>query len=214
MRPWQHAKSSARKERDWISDLPIHEFMDSTKFACPDLRHRMILHNADLGPELAARTFPDRDDARAIALQHVIEDLGCAPRLADWLGHCDPARLPQPLARRLPLSVAQLLGRVASAQGLRDEEGPSAVLDLLLLPVRLAGPGALCVLFNGVGPALVRNVIGPPRVSPGRHDGAHSVFDRAYAAETIIQWVFGMIPPLTEVVSAVSSTPDLGGAGM
>jgi len=152
----------------------------------------MILHNADLGPELAARTFPDRHDARAIALQHVIEDLGCTPRLADWLASCDPARLPQPLARRLPLSLAQLRGRVASAQGLRDEEGPSAVLDLLLLPVRLAGPGALSVLFNGVGPALVLSVIGPPRVSPGRH-GAHTVFDPAYAAETIIQWVFGTI---------------------
>ncbi len=58
MRPWQHAKSSARKERDWLIDLPIHEFMDSTKAACPDLRHRMILHNADLGPELTARAFP------------------------------------------------------------------------------------------------------------------------------------------------------------
>ena len=102
MRPWQHAKSSARKERDWLADLPIHEFMDSTKAACPDLRHRMILHNADLGPELAARAFPGRSDARAVALRHVAEDLGCTPTLAEWLAECDLTRLPRPLSRRLP----------------------------------------------------------------------------------------------------------------
>ena len=94
MRPWQHAKSSAGKDRTWAADLPIHEFMDSTKVACPDLRHRMILHNADLGPELAARAFPDRPDARAIALQHVSEDLNCIPTLADWLADCDLTQLP------------------------------------------------------------------------------------------------------------------------
>ena len=73
MRPWQHAKSSARKERDWLADLPIHEFMDSTKAACPDLRHRMILHNADLGqnspPELSllATTRGRSDMSRKIS---------------------------------------------------------------------------------------------------------------------------------------------------
>lgn len=69
MRPWQHARSSAGKDGDWVADLPIHEFMDSTKAACPDLRHRMVLHNTDLGPELAARLFPERADARSIANQ-------------------------------------------------------------------------------------------------------------------------------------------------
>jgi hypothetical protein len=44
MRPWQYAKSSARKKRDSLVDLPIFELMDSERAACPDLRHRMILH--------------------------------------------------------------------------------------------------------------------------------------------------------------------------
>jgi hypothetical protein len=187
--------------------------MDSTKAACPDLRHRMILHNADLGPELAARAFPDRSDARAIALQHVAEDLGCTPTLAEWLAGCDPTRLPRPLSRRLSLSLEQLPARIASAQGLRDEDGPRAVVDLLLLPVRLAGPGALSVLLNGFGPAIVRGVIGPPRKVRGRHV-EHAIFDPAYAAEVIVQWVFGTMPPLTDVVSAVSQVPDLGQEAM
>jgi len=213
MRPWQHAKSSARKERDWLSDLPIHEFMGSTKAACPDLRHRMILHNADLGPELAARAFPDRSDTRAVALRHVAEDLGCTPTLGEWLAECDLTRLPRPLSRRLPLSLEQLPARIASAQGLWDEDGPRAVVDLLLLPVRFAGPGALSVLFNGFGPTIARNVIGPPRTVHGRHI-RHAVFDSAYAAEMIVQWVFGTIPPLTEVVSAVSHVPEVGQEAM
>ena len=209
MRPWQHAKSSARKERDWLVDLSIHEFMDSTKAACPDLRHRMILHNADLGPELAARAFPNRSDARAVALRHVAEDLGCTPTLAEWLAGCDLTRLPRPLSRRLPLTLEQLPERIASAQGLRDEVGPRAVVDLLLLPIRLAGPGALSVLLNGFGPAIARNVIGPARTVRGRHV-EHAVFDPAYAAEMIVEWVFGTIPPLTEVVAAVSHVPEIG----
>jgi hypothetical protein len=209
MRPWQHAKSSARKDRNWIGDLPIHEFMDSTKVACPDLRHRMILHNTDLGPELAARAFPDRHDARQVALQHVAEDLGCSPTLADWLEGCDAERLPRPLHRRLPLALDDLPARITSAQGLRDDDGPRAVLDLLLLPVRLAGPGALGVLLNGVGPAMARSVIGPPCEVPGRN-AERAVFDPAYAAETVIQWIFGKIPSLIEVVSAVSHPPGVG----
>jgi hypothetical protein len=208
MRPWQHAKSSARKDRDWRADLAIHEFIDSTKMACPDLRHRLILHNADLGPELVARAFPDRADARTVALQHVAEDLGCTPTLADWLDHCDLVRFPRPLSRRLPLCLDELPTHVAVAQGLRDEDGPRAVIELLMLPVSLAGPGALSVLCNGIGPALARSILGPPRLVPGRHI-AHAVFDSAYAAETVIQWIFGTIPPLAKVVSAVSSEPSI-----
>jgi hypothetical protein len=209
MRPWQHAKSSVRKDRLWIEDLPIHEFIDSTKVACPDLRHRMILHNADLGPELAARAFPHRRDARTVALRHVAEDLGCVPTLADWLEECDTMQLPRPLQRRLPLTFEHLPEHIASIQGLRDADSPGAVLDLLLLPVRLAGPGALSVLFNGIGPALARSIIGPPFPAPGRYV-ERVVFDPAYAAETIIRWIFGTIPSLIEVVSAVLNPPSVG----
>lgn len=209
MRPWQHAKSSAGRGGDWLADLPIHEFMDSTKAACPDLRHRMVLHNADLGPELAARAFPERRDARDVALRHVAEDLGCTPTLADWLAGCERMRLPRPLYRRLPLAFDGLPARIARSQGLRNDDGPRAVLDLLLLPVRLAGPDALGVLFNGAGPALTRQVVGAPRAVPGRND-RQAVFDPAHAAEAIIYWLFGAIPPLPDVVSAVRHAPGAG----
>lgn len=208
MRPWQHARSSAGKSGTWLGDLPIHEFMDGTKVACPDLRHRIVLHNADLGPELAARAFPGRADARAVALRHVAEDLGFTPTLADWLVGCDPARLPRPLHRRLPLALDGLPGRIARQQGMRDEDGPREVLDLLLLPVRLAGPGALAVLTNGFGPAIARQVVGAPRRVAGRH-GGQATFDPAHAAEAVIHWIYGCIPPLHDVAAAVRRPPSI-----
>ena len=89
MRPFHHARASAaRSGRDWREDLAIHEFIDSTKIAFADLRHRMILHSVDLGGELASRAFPRRPDAREIARNHVVEDLGEDRSLSDWLRHC------------------------------------------------------------------------------------------------------------------------------
>ncbi len=206
MSPWQHAKSSAGKNGTWLDDLPIHEFMDSTKAACPDLRHRMILHNADLGPELAARVFPDRPDARDVALQHVAEDLGWTPTLTEWIDGCDPVRMPRPISRRLPLDRGMLASQLARNQHLRDDDQARAVLDLLLLPTELAGLAALPVLLNGFGTALTRLVFGPPRELPGLQ-GGRAIFDAAYVAEAIAHWVFGVILPLPDVLAAVHQAP-------
>jgi hypothetical protein len=97
MRPWQHAKSSAHHfNGSWQNDLPIHEFLDMTKFAVADLRHRIILHNIDLGPRLAAAAFPNHPNAWSVARRHVEEDMRCTPSLADWLSHCDLSLLPAP----------------------------------------------------------------------------------------------------------------------
>lgn len=96
MQPYVHAQASARQSgREWHQDLPIHEFMDLAKHACPDLRHRLLLHNSDLGPELAAMAFPGRLDARKVALLHVQQDLGWRPPLEAWLQNVDPNRLPR-----------------------------------------------------------------------------------------------------------------------
>lgn len=71
MRPWQHAKASAAREgRLWTDDLAIHEFVDSTKASLADLRHRMVLHNDDLCPTLAARAFAALPQAERVARAH------------------------------------------------------------------------------------------------------------------------------------------------
>src|SRR5262245_32491778 len=116
MRPWQHALSSSRSTgHPWTEDLEIHEFLDMTKAACADRRHRVVLHSVDLGSDLAALAFPLRSDVRAVVLQHIVEDLGRAYTLADWFDRCDIDRLPRPLHRRLTAGrdrvIALVVGR-------------------------------------------------------------------------------------------------------
>lgn len=92
-KPWIHAKSSARKFGGEPEDyLEIHQFMDSTKAALADVRHRAILHNS-FGCFLAERVFGvvltnsegKEFSPRDVAEQHVVEDMGCIPTIEQWL---------------------------------------------------------------------------------------------------------------------------------
>lgn len=57
MKPYIHAKCSVRRYGGIPEDyLPIHDFMDSTKAAYANLKHRAILHNT-FGIYLAERVF-------------------------------------------------------------------------------------------------------------------------------------------------------------
>ena len=84
MKPWIHAKNSVRKHGGKPEDYQdIHDFIDSTKVAVPDVRHRAVLHNA-FGCFLVERIFGTtrkNSDGRTysprdIAEEHIIEDLG------------------------------------------------------------------------------------------------------------------------------------------
>jgi hypothetical protein len=89
MKPWIHAKNSVRRHGGVPEDYQdIHDFIDSTKVAVPDVRHRAVLHNA-FGCFLVERIFgTTRKNSegktyspRDIAEEHVIEDLGFIPTL-------------------------------------------------------------------------------------------------------------------------------------
>ncbi len=204
MRPWQHAISSGGDE--WIQDLKIHELLDSTKDLCPDLRHRMILHNCDLGPQILARKFPKRKQLHSIALRHIREDLSCEPSLEDWLKLCDLERLPIIPYRYRSTALVNAVEAVANKFHLEDARSVSEIFEFLTLPTKLAGSAALPVLFNSFGPSLVRQVFGQAKVMPGIR-GQRIVFDPAHAAEAIIYFVYGRIPMLVEIVSAVRKPP-------
>lgn len=98
--PYHHSVSSARK---WGGDpadyQAIHDFMDSSKAAIADFRHRAALHHSSgifitervFGHVLtnsAGRIVP----VRLIAEQHVKEDLGRIPSFADWVRAIRPER--------------------------------------------------------------------------------------------------------------------------
>jgi hypothetical protein len=89
MKPMVHALSSARRFGGKPDDyLAIHDWFDSTKAALPDIRHRVILHNAFgcfLAEQVFGHTLVNSDGktvhVRDVAEQHVIEDLGFIPTI-------------------------------------------------------------------------------------------------------------------------------------
>jgi hypothetical protein len=93
MKPYLHAKGSVKKWGGIVEDyLPIHDFLDSSKSAHADMRHRAIFHNT-LGAYVCERIFghciTNSDErvvsVRDVAEQHIIEDMGRIPALSDYL---------------------------------------------------------------------------------------------------------------------------------
>lgn len=100
MKPHIHSKNSVRKHGGKVEDYQaIHDFIDSSKSAVPDVRHRAVLHSA-FGIYIVERVFgvtiKNSDghtvSVRDIAEEHVIEDLGRIPTLQDYLEHMELAQ--------------------------------------------------------------------------------------------------------------------------
>lgn len=92
-KPLIHAESSVRRYGGSVEDyLPIHDFMDSSKAALADVRHRAVFHSA-FGIYVVERVFGDyitnsdgkRVSVRDVAEDHVKEDLGFIPTMEHWL---------------------------------------------------------------------------------------------------------------------------------
>jgi hypothetical protein len=115
-KPYDHARASAKRFGGEPSDYQdIHDFLDCSKAAHPDMRHRAILHNS-LGPFIAERVFGvvrtnsagRTYSVRDVCEQHILEDMGFIPTLShyldgmplyDWLG----GRKNQAKKRSIPL---------------------------------------------------------------------------------------------------------------
>ncbi len=93
LKPFVHAQNSARKHGGRAEDyLKIHDFLDQTKMAHPDMRHRAILHNS-FGCYLVEQVFGHNlinsagrvVSTRDIAEEHIIEDMGRIPTVSNYL---------------------------------------------------------------------------------------------------------------------------------
>lgn len=93
MKPFLHARGSVSRWGGKPEDyMAIHDFIDSSKMAMPDMRHRAALHNA-FGCFVVERVFghtivnsDGREvSTRDVAEKHIIEDLGFLPSLEDFL---------------------------------------------------------------------------------------------------------------------------------
>ncbi len=93
MKPYLHGNVSVKKWGGRPEDYQeIHDFLDCSKSAHADMRHRAILHNS-LGPYIAERVFGinitnsdgKKVSVRDVAEQHIIDDMGTIPSLGDYL---------------------------------------------------------------------------------------------------------------------------------
>jgi hypothetical protein len=93
MKPRIHAKVSAKRFGGIPEDyMDIHNFIDQSKMAMPDIRHRAILHSA-FGCFLVEQMFGTHRvntagkeySPRDVAEEHIIEDLGFIPTVERWL---------------------------------------------------------------------------------------------------------------------------------
>lgn len=93
MKPYIHARNSARKHGGTPEDyIKIHDWFDQTKAHIADMRHRAILHNS-FGIFLCEQVFGTNIvnsegktvSVRDLGEEHVIEDLGRIPSLAECI---------------------------------------------------------------------------------------------------------------------------------
>lgn len=99
-KPYIHALSSARKHGGVPEDyLEIHNFMDSSKAAMPDNRHRALTHNSWFIGFVLEKVFGTTKtnsegkvySVRDIAEEHVLEDFGgrFIPSVPDYLAEME-----------------------------------------------------------------------------------------------------------------------------
>lgn len=194
MQPWKHAKLSAkRRGTNWCDELPVHEFLDSAKAACSNLRHRILLHNSDLGPALARLAFPELDGVDNIVRDHVNEDIKTCPTLADWVEN-------QPLHHSINWRSPddkRLVDQISKFHKLEDPSHAQQVVDLLCMAeIYLPNnqPLARILLMNSFGPLLVRRILGPA------YSVGNRIVDPSWIAEGIIIANFGRIWSLSDVL--------------
>lgn len=97
--PYHHSISSAKKfGGQWTDYIQIHSFFDETKAHFPDMRHRALRHHSEgifWAEEKFGKVIKNSDyklvPVRIIAEQHILEDIGFIPTIADYLKEMNQA---------------------------------------------------------------------------------------------------------------------------
>ena len=95
MKPYLHSKIHAKKYGGCPDDYAdIDDFIDSSKAAVPDVRHRAILHSAFgcfVVEQMFGRTRVNSDgkeySPRDVAEDHILQDLGFLPTMEMYLNN-------------------------------------------------------------------------------------------------------------------------------
>jgi len=97
--PYHHSISSAKKHGGtWQDYIEIHNWFDETKAHFPDMRHRALRHHAEgifWAEEKFGKVIKNSDyklvPTRILAEQHILEDIGFIPTIADYLKEMNQA---------------------------------------------------------------------------------------------------------------------------
>ncbi|MCB1098668.1 MAG: hypothetical protein KDN22_24060 [Verrucomicrobiae bacterium] len=95
---YYHAKSSAHLFGGIPEDyLAIHDWFDATKESFCDFRHRALRHHAEgifecerIFGTTVTNSAGNKVPVRYVGEQHVMEDCGRIPSVADWLSTLQP----------------------------------------------------------------------------------------------------------------------------
>lgn len=98
MHPFHHSLTSVKTWGGVVADYePIHAWLDATKEQIADFRHRALRHHSQ-GIYEAERVFGTTVTnsagrvvmVRYVCEQHILEDCGRIPTVADWLRNIKP----------------------------------------------------------------------------------------------------------------------------
>ena len=97
--PYHHSLSSVKKfGGQWRDYMSIHNWFDATKAHFPDMRHRALRHHSEgifWCEQVFGYVITNSDGkevpTRAIAEQHIKEDIGFIPTIADYLKEMNQA---------------------------------------------------------------------------------------------------------------------------
>lgn len=98
--PYHHALSSVKKWGGKPEDYQaIHDWFDESKSHVADFRHRALRHHTEgifMAEKIFGTTITNSDGrvvpVRYVGEQHVKEDLGRIPTVAEWLLNIKPER--------------------------------------------------------------------------------------------------------------------------
>ncbi len=227
-----HAESSATRYGGTPDDyLALHAFMDAPQLhvRMPSVRGRAVFHHA-WGIDLCAHLFrrevdgslllgsellsgdqagsPD-DLARAVAEDHVREDLREVPSLGDWLAALDAPAHPSgrrliPTAEQADVSVGRHGGNPASYLPIH------ALLDSPLAHNGDDDARAALLLHNTFGIALCEAIFGH-YVVVGEADSRRRVPTRYIAREHVEREYGRVVPTLDACLGGLKTLPWMGG---
>ena len=174
MKPLQHALISQKTHGGtWQDYIEIHNFLDSSKAACANFKHRLLLHHAEgieLGVQIFGEKFTNSEgksiEIRRLLTEHLIEDVGKVMTVEDWARDLLPHRQDS-FYKFLEKKRGQIeAGKVTGENQLLDsfhlsDKDCATVKDFLLFPLKhSAHPAALLFSHNSFAIYLAERILG------------------------------------------------------